>query len=95
MFGVSGAGSLSRAVSPHENMRRFLPHFFLTLGLILCVIAYVIWSRGPYQGPTPEMRALESRRSLHFVECSIAGSVFFLTGGLWIRSGWLKRRFFS
>ena len=80
-------------VSLHENMRRFLPHLFLTFGLLLCVIAYVIWSRGPYQDPTPEMRALESRQSLCFVGCSFAGSVLFLTGGLWILSGWIKRRF--
>ena len=76
-------------------MRRFLPHLFLTFGLILFVIAYVIWSRGPSQDPTPKVRALKSRQSLYVVECSFAGSVFFLTGGLWILSGWLKRRSYS
>jgi hypothetical protein len=74
-------------------MRRFLPQLFVAFGMVLCVIAFVIWSRGPYQDPTPEMRALESRQSLHFVECSFVGSVFFLTGSLWILSDWLKRRF--
>jgi hypothetical protein len=74
-------------------MRRFLPHVFAGIGLLVLVFGCALLLSAPEQNPTPEMLAHESRKSLHFVECLFVGGILFLTGALWILGGWVRHRF--
>ena len=74
-------------------MRRFLPHLFCTVGLLLEVIGFVVGPGVPYQDPTPEMSLLAERQSERLAMLAIAGVLLFLIGVLWIITRWFTRHF--
>jgi len=73
-------------------MRRFLPHVLAGIGFLVLLFGCVLWLSIPEQKPTPEMLALESRKSFYFVQCLFVGSILFLTGAIWILGSWVRRR---
>ena len=74
-------------------MRRFIPHLFCAVGLLLVVVGFVVGPGVPYQDPTPEMNLLAERQSERLAVLAIAGVLFFLVGVLWIITRWLTRHF--
>ena len=74
-------------------MRRFLPHFFCAVGLLLVAIGFIVGPGVPYQDPTPEMNLLAENQSERLAVLAIAGVLLFLIGVLWIIARWFARHF--
>ena len=75
-------------------MKRFLPHVFCVIGLMLVVIGFAVGPGIPYPDPTPEIRLVVERKSERLAVLAIAGLLLIVTGGVWIVTRWLRRRFY-
>jgi hypothetical protein len=75
------------------RMKKFLPHLVWLTGLLIVIVGIAVGPGVPYQDPTPEMRAFESRQEQRSRSVAITGFCIFAGGVVWGASRRLIRRF--